>query len=78
MIEYYLIFIWGDVEPHLHGPYRTEEERDQAAHELRKEEGDEHGYYPAQVTMVNGRPVLSIDAYSGAFFEQDDKTGEGP
>jgi len=66
MTTYWLIFVWGDLEPGLCGPYGTELERDNDAKLLRKREGDKHGYYPLDVT--DGIP--KVDSYSGAFFEE--------
>ncbi len=34
--DYYLLFVWGCVEPELDGPYNTSEERDNIAFDKRK------------------------------------------
>jgi hypothetical protein len=68
--DYYIIFIWGDVDPALMGPYKTEEERDRIAREIRKEEGEEHGIY--QLDVDKGTEV-GLYSYSGAFFEEEVK-----
>ena len=67
--QYYVLFVEGDVEPYLHGPYQTENERDQAAHKLRAADRDalKSGIYRLDCT-----PAPKVDAYSGAFFEDDD------
>lgn len=65
-MRYYILFVWRDVEPSLHGPYDTPDDRDAAARQLREEEGDEHGIYPLDATGQ-----VEVDCYSGAFFEEE-------
>ncbi len=36
----YLLYVWGSVEPELHGPYATDEERIEAARALSSDEDD--------------------------------------
>ena len=67
-MKYYLIMVWGDVEPGTYGPYPTEEKREEAAKELRREHGDKHGIYAADVED-NGE--LTVYTFSGAFFGED-------
>lgn len=67
---YYLIHVWGDIEPELHGPYGKEGERDLKARQLRQEEGNEHGLYPLDMKFEDGETRLLIDTYSGNFFEE--------
>jgi hypothetical protein len=64
--QYYVLFVYGDVEPHLHGPYSTCEERDEKAQELRRENGMEDGgiYWLSQDADVR----LECGSYSGDFF----------
>jgi len=64
MTTYWLIFVWGDVEPELHGPFPTELERDNFAKYVRETEGNRHGFYP--MTVTDGIP--DVRSYSGAFF----------
>ena len=61
--DYYVLMIWGDVEPQLHGPFGTSELRDKKAHELYHKESSTHGYYRLEVPR--GTPV-KIETYSGA------------
>jgi len=68
MKKYYLIFVWGDVEPQVYGAFETEAVRDAKAIELRRKEGADHGYYPASVEYGE----LFVGVYSGAFFEEVD------
>ena len=65
----FLIFIWGDVEPHVHGPFPCKEDRDNKALTLRAEYGEEAGYFPATITAEG---QLIVDVYSGEFFEDAD------
>ena len=65
MLERYLIFVWGDVEPEIKGPFKDEDERNAEARRLRQTEGDENGIYPLDI--VDGKPV--IWTYINAFFE---------
>lgn len=36
----YLLYVWGSVEPELHGPYATDEARLEAARALASDEDD--------------------------------------
>jgi hypothetical protein len=68
----YLIFVWGDVEPEIIGPFRSDAARDRRALELRKEEGDDHGIY---ILDVPKRGAPDVNAYSGAFFMDAEDEG---
>ena len=66
--DYYLLVVWGDVEPQLKGPFKTEEERDQAAKDERAEDPEMHnGLFP--IELEKGNEVV-IGCYSGGFFEE--------
>jgi hypothetical protein len=67
MKTFWLVFVWGDIEPEAKGPFETETERDEAAFKLRDEEGD-HGIFWLDVT--DGAP--EIGAYSEGFFDGDE------
>ncbi len=45
--QHYLLFIWGGVEPELHGPYATDDDRLEAARALAD---DDHGIFRLDVT----------------------------
>lgn len=62
----WIVFVWGDVEPSIEGPFATDEERNEKAKQLRQEHGDEHGIYALDVEQG----VPEIFAYTGAFFEE--------
>lgn len=67
-IELYLVYIYGDVDPTLLGPYSTTGKRNAAARRLRKKDGDQHGIY--QLNLDKGLGGLpSISAFSGGFFK---------
>lgn len=73
-MSYWLIFVWSDVEPEIRGPFDTEETRDQAAKELRREEGEDHGIFMLDITDDVPTPVVS--SYCGGFFDQDEESEE--
>jgi hypothetical protein len=64
-MDYYLLFVWEDVEPELIGPFDTIEERDSEAQKYRREHGEQHGYYPLEV--ITGCKV-EVGCFSGSFF----------
>lgn len=71
----YLLQIWGDVEPTLHGDYNDEEHRDEDAKRIRKNEGEDGGgLFPIDLdisleNMQDGvQHTLDISTYSGGFF----------
>ena len=70
LTKYYVLFVEGDIEPSLLGPYKTQKERDAKARELKiNEEGyanDENGIFWMDVT--NGVPEVGF--YNGGFFEE--------
>ena len=75
-ILYYVLQTVQDVEPVLHGPYRTQQGRDKKAKQLRKECNEEFkdGLYPLDWRDPNNTPnppALSVSTYSGGFFEED-------
>lgn len=71
MIEtYYVLIIYGDIEPDLIGPFTTEETRDEKAIDLKREYGNEHGIFPMNID-ADGAPT--VGAYSGGFFMGDDE-----
>lgn len=66
--KYYVIIVYGDIEPDLHGPFNTSEEQDIRAKELRKD-NPEDGIYWLSIGE-DGEP--EIGAYSGGFFEEEE------
>jgi hypothetical protein len=61
----YLVFVRGDIEPEIKGPFKDEDERDTEARRLKEtDEGDESGIYPLDI--LGTTPAIS--AYNYAFF----------
>lgn len=67
-MKYYVLQIWGDVDPSLIGPFPSEEARDQMAFQLKMEGGDDHGIF-----AIESQSEARVFSYSGAFFEEYDK-----
>lgn len=67
--QFYVLFIYGDVEPHLIGPFETVEERDVEARETRFQNGSEDGgvYWLTR----NEDDELECGPYPGTFFEEE-------
>lgn len=59
----YLLHVWGSVEPELHGPYATDQERVEAARALAS---DEDGVF-----RVNTTGSVEVAAFAGWEIEQD-------
>jgi len=64
--DYYLLFIYQDVEPKLFGPFETEKLLDKKAKQLRNDYGDTAGYFPVEISKNS---KINISCYSGSFFE---------
>lgn len=67
-MKYYLLIIYGDVEPALRGPYKFAEGRDRAAKRHRAINGEEDGLYKMNVHR-DGRPEAI--PYTGGFLDGD-------
>ena len=75
-MKYFLITVWGDVEPQKSGPYADEAERDEAAKKLRIDDTNhENGIYKLDIDEQdsNWDSAVAVDSYSGVFFEEDEK-----
>lgn len=48
-MKHYLFIVFDDVDPEIHGPYATPEERDSAARTFRKDHGSDHGLFPFDI-----------------------------
>ncbi len=65
-MDYYLLFIWGRVEPELTGPFDTAEERDAEALKLKDKEGtSKHLYYKLNVPKGT---TIELDSFTNEFF----------
>ena len=54
-VDRYLVIVVGDIEPELH-KFETDEQRDNAAIEHKREEGDDDGIF--KLDIVDGVPVM--------------------
>ena len=70
--KYYVLHIWGDVEPQLHGPFDCEADRDSVALSVRASDTDDcpGGVYPIEIDKHGD---LQVDTYSGGFFDEVDE-----
>jgi hypothetical protein len=60
----FVLEIFGDLEPQLHGPYATEEARDRQAVQLRRQDpGKRNGLFRLNVTTTT---APDVGPYSGA------------
>ena len=66
--KYYLLEIYGDVEPIRHGPYQTDRKRTDAARRLKKLRGDRDGIFRFDATGD-----VSIRAFSNHELEQNEE-----
>ena len=76
--DLYLIIVWNDVEPELHGPFYTQQERDNAAKEicLRDPEGRNGLFRLDQNARLSGGG-LTVTSFSGAETEEWRNIGVG-
>jgi len=67
-VRYYLLHIWGDVEPHVLGSYQTEADRDREARKLRRVDPEgEHGIF---MLDISARGVPRARAYRAGFLQK--------
>ena len=67
--DYYILFIYENVEPELIGPYVSANERDEEAKEKRYQEGEEHGVFKLSVDLDFD---VEVSTYPGGFFDESD------
>ncbi len=65
-MDYYILFIWGLVDPQLIGPFDNPQDRDKEAQKLYQENRGESGYY--KLTVPKGVEI-EVDCYSDDFLE---------
>jgi len=46
----YILFVWGDIEPVVYGPYKNDDTRQRRAEAIRRKGGEEHGIYFHRLT----------------------------
>jgi hypothetical protein len=68
--NYYLIEVEGAVEPTVHGPYRTEHERHNAAKQIRRRQQEDDGLFWADIDEAG---TLAVGPYTAGFFWQEPK-----
>lgn len=56
----WLVFVWEDVVPYLHGPYENDDERLEAALVVRKRDGKDHGLYRLNIDKEGLPEMLSF------------------
>ena len=62
---YYLIGVQGGVDPFVQGPYQTEDERDEAATQIREAQEEDDSLFWAVIDEASG---LSVGPYKAGFF----------
>ena len=67
-MKYYLIEIWGDVEPDIISEHSTDKERLEAARTHREEHGDKCGLYRLDITE---KGIPSIIAFGSSEIDLD-------
>ena len=69
-MDYYVYFVVGDVEPELHGPFDSAEERDTKAKALKEKYGDDNGIYWLDIPKSRPEKKVETGSYGGGFFEE--------
>jgi len=64
--RFYLVDVWGGVEPHAVGPFADADQRDQQARSVRGRQDDEDTLFWADVAPDG---TLTVGAYTNHFFE---------
>lgn len=65
--RYYVVEIWGGIEPNLLGPFATEGERDRESQRVRAKQDSAYDATLALDVLANGD--VDLYPYSGAFFD---------
>ena len=69
-MKYYVLGIWGDVQPMLSDPFEFENDRDEKAREWkRNDEVDEGGIYRLN---IDSSGVPAVDSYTGIELNPDE------
>ena len=64
----YLLAVEAGVEPSIHGPYQTEDERDRAAKEIHRGQEEDDALFWVDVDDAAG---LTVGSYAAGFFWED-------
>ena len=65
--RHYILFIAGDVEPQIIGPFGSELKRDKTIRALRKKHGNQHGYFRLEQSP---RGSLLAAAYANSWWQE--------
>ena len=65
--RHYILFIAGDVEPQIIGPFASELKRDQTIRALREKRGSQHGYFRLLQSPLGG---LLAAAYATSWWQE--------
>jgi hypothetical protein len=66
--KYYLLEVEGGIEPIVHGPYNTEDERDNAARQIRRSQEEDDGLFWAETDETG---ALVAGSYMAGFFWEE-------
>ena len=71
---YYLVTVWCDVEPEIHGPFTTEEERDRKSLEIRfnTPDGDDMSMFPLDIESLTIPRAVMIGTYGAGWIEENE------
>jgi hypothetical protein len=72
-MKIYLFLTHGDTESEIVGPFKSHAKRDEAAKQVREDEGDECGIF---MLDIGNDGVPECSDYSGGFFQDDDEDEE--
>ncbi len=66
--RHYILFIAGDVEPQIIGPFASELKRDQTIRALREKRGGQHGYFRLEQSPPGS---LLVAAYANSWWQDE-------
>ena len=66
--RHYILFIAGDVEPQIIGPFASELKRDQTIRTLRQKRGSQHGYFRLEQSPPG---CLLAAAYANSWWQDE-------
>ena len=66
--RHYILFIAGDVEPQIIGPFASELKRDKTIRALRKKRGSQHGYFRLEQSPLGS---LLAAAYANSWWQDE-------
>jgi len=66
--RHYILFIAGDVQPQIIGPFSSELKRDKTIRALRKKRGSQHGYFQLEQSALGS---LLAAAYANSWWQDE-------